>query len=244
MNKKLICGILVAGFSVTACANASLFAPSLKTEMDKVSYAIGFEIGNGFNKQSINVQPAQFEAGFNDGLTAKKPAMTQEDMQSTLNDYQKKLISAQMAKQQLAASANQTASDAYLKKIAAEPGVTQIQPGLYYKVITAGTGKMPSAKDVVTVNYEGTLPDGTVFDSSYKRGQPATFPLNQVIPGWTAALQKMPVGSTWMLYIAPSLAYGTTAPAQIGPNQALTFKVELLSIQKTGAKAAKAVKAK
>src|SRR6185312_14814170 len=111
-------------------------------------------------------------------------------------------------------------SQAYIQKIAAQPGVKQLAPGLYYQVITAGTGRMPGPTDVVTVNYEGTLPDGTVFDSSYKRGQPATFQVNQVIPGWTKALQKMPVGSTWMVYMTPDLAYGVYAPPQIGPNQA------------------------
>ncbi len=230
MNKKIVCLAVAIGLGVTACANASFFSPSLKTEMDKVSYAIGFDIGNGFKTQGINVEADQFNAGFQDGLSGKKPAMTSQDMQSTLMTYQKNMMQQAMAKQQALAASNMAASQAYMQKIAAEPGVKQIGPGLYYKVITAGTGKMPSPKQVVTVNYEGTLPNGTVFDSSYQRGQPASFQLNQVIPGWTQALQKMPVGSTWMVYMAPDLAYGVNAPPQIGPNQALTFKIDLISL--------------
>lgn len=230
MNKKRLCLIIAAGVAVTACANAALFSPSLKTEIDKVSYAIGFEIGNGFKNQNLNIESDQFTAGFNDGLKGKTPAMTPADMQSTLTTYQQKIMQESLLKQKEASMTNQTASDAYLKKIAAEPGVQQIEPGLYYKVIVAGKGKMPGPKEIVTVNYEGSLSNGTVFDSSYKRGQPVSFALNQVIPGWTKALQKMPQGSTWMVYIAPNLAYGQAAPPQIGPNQALTFKVELLSI--------------
>jgi FKBP-type peptidyl-prolyl cis-trans isomerase len=104
--------------------------------------------------------------------------------------------------------------------------------GLQYKVITEGKGDKPKASDTVVVNYKGTLVDGTEFDSSYKRGEPATFPVNQVIPGWTEALQMMPVGSKWELAIPPALAYGENAPPEIGPNQALVFEVELMSIKK------------
>ncbi len=232
MNKKIICLAVAIGLGVTACANATFFSPSLKTEMDKVSYAIGFDIGNGFKTQGIGIENTQFQAGVQDGLSGKTPAMTPQDMQSTLVAYQKTMMQQAMAKQQTLATTNLTASQAYLTKVAAEPGVKQLAPGLYYQVMTAGTGKMPTAKQTVTVNYEGTLPDGTVFDSSYKRGQPVSFQLNQVIPGWTQALQKMPVGSTWMVYMSPDLAYGVNAPQQIGPNQALTFKIELISIGK------------
>ncbi len=230
MNKKIICLAVAIGLGVTACANATFFSPSLKTEMDKVSYAIGFDIGNGFKTQGINVEADQFQAGVQDGLNGKTPAMTPADMQATLMAYQKTMMQQAMEKQQTLATTNATASQAYLTKIAAEPGVKQLAPGLYYQVLTAGTGKMPTAKQVVTVNYEGTLPDGTVFDSSYKRGQPASFQLNQVIPGWTQALEKMPVGSTWMVYMSSDLAYGANAPQVIGPNQALTFKINLISI--------------
>ena len=230
MNKKIICLAVAIGLGVTACANATFFSPSLKTEMDKVSYAIGFDIGNGFKTQGINIESDQFQAGMQDGLKGKTPAMAPADMQATLMSYQKSMMQQAMAKQQALAASNMAASQAYMTKIEAEPGVKQLAPGLYYQILTQGKGKIPSGKQIVTVNYEGTLPNGTVFDSSYKRGQPTSFQLNQVIPGWTQAVQKMPVGSTWMIYKAPDLAYGVNAPPQIGPNQALTFKIELVSI--------------
>ncbi len=228
MNKKLIIMAMAVGFGTTACINAA--APALSSEMDKVSYAIGYDIGNGFKTQGLGIEPAQFQAGFDAGLSGKAALMTTTDMQATLTQYQKEMMKQAAQKQQAAAATNMTASTAYLKQISTEAGVKELAPGLYYKVMTAGTGKIPGPKDTVTVNYEGTLVNGTVFDSSYKRGQPASFQVGQVIPGWTKTLENMPVGSTWMVYIAPDLAYGNYAPPQIGPNQALTFKIDLISI--------------
>jgi FKBP-type peptidyl-prolyl cis-trans isomerase FklB len=233
MNKPLLkCMAIVLGLSTMSISYASVFGPTLSSDMDKVSYSIGYDIGSNFKSQNININSDPFESGFKDGLTGKTPAMSQDQMQSTLMGFQKQMMQKSMEQQQQLAASNLTASQAYLKQIAGQGGVKQLAPGLYYKVLTAGTGKIPTAKDIVTVNYEGTLPDGTVFDSSYKRGQPATFQVNQVIPGWSKTLQKMPAGSTWMVYMAPDLAYGTYAPPQIGPNQALTFKIELLSVGK------------
>lgn len=243
LMKKMMFKATVAAVSlgIVSLSYASIFSsgPTLKTDTDKVSYSIGYDIGSNFKSQNINIESDQFAAGFNDGLNGKTPAMTQDDMQATLMAFQKQMMQQAMQKQQQLAQTNLAASQAYLQKISTQTGVTQLAPGLYYQVVTAGTGKVPKASDVVTVNYEGTLPDGTVFDSSYKRGQPATFQVNQVIPGWTKVLQKMPAGSTWMVYIAPDLAYGTYAPPQIGPNQALTFKIELISINKPGSVKAK-----
>lgn len=236
--KKPVLKITMLALTLSAISTsyASIFGPSLDSDMDKVSYAIGYDIGSNFKSQNINIESAQFEAGFNDGLGGKTPAMTQDQMQATLANFQKQMMQKSMAQQQALAAKNLAASQTYLKQVAAQSGVKELAPGLYYKVITAGTGKIPTAKDMVTVNYEGTLPDGTVFDSSYKRGQPATFQVNQVIPGWSKTLQKMPAGSTWMVYMAPDLAYGAYAPPQIGPNQALTFKIDLISVQKTSKK--------
>jgi FKBP-type peptidyl-prolyl cis-trans isomerase FklB len=130
---------------------------------------------------------------------------------------------------------NQSAGDAFLAGNKTKPGVITLADGLQYKVIKEGTGTQPSAQDIVTVHYVGTLVDGSEFDSSYKRGEPATFPVNGVIPGWTEALQKMKVGSVWELYIPASLAYGEAgAPPVIGPNEVLVFKVELLATKKQG----------
>lgn len=233
MKKSLLkLTTLTIALGAMSVSYASMFGPSLDSDMDKVSYSIGYDIGSNFKSQNIAIEPDQFQAGLKDGLNGKTPAMTPEQMQSTLANFQKQMMQKSIEKQQALAASNLAASQAYLKQVASQAGVKELAPGLYYKVITAGTGKIPGAKDTVTVNYEGTLPDGTVFDSSYKRGQPATFQVGQVIPGWSKTLQKMPAGSTWMVYMAPDLAYGNYAPPQIGPNQALTFKIELISVGK------------
>ncbi|MDF2691471.1 MAG: mip [Gammaproteobacteria bacterium] len=229
MKKIIIAGIALA--VTTACVSSAyaLFGTDLKSQMDKVSYAIGYDVGNNFKTQNISINASSFEAGFETGLQGKQPVMTPAQMQATLQDFQQQMMENMAQKQAATAAQNLAASQAYMQKIASQPGVNQLEDGLYYQVITAGKGRIPSANDIVTVNYEGTLPNGTVFDSSYQRNQPLSFPVNQVIPGWQKALEKMPVGSTWMVYIAPQLAYGQSAPPVIGPNQALTFKIELLS---------------
>ncbi len=224
MKQKLMIALVVAGFSTATFAKAV----SLRSQMDQVSYSVGYDIGKGFSTQQLGVEQAQFEAGFSAGLNGTTPAMTPQQMQTVLMSYQKQMQQQGLQKQQPAAATNLQASQAYLAKIAKQPGVVQLQPGLYYKVLTKGTGPVPAATDTVSVNYEGTLPNGTVFDSSAQHGGPASFQVNQVIPGWSTVLQKMPVGSTWVVYIAPGLAYGVSAPPQIGPNQALTFKIQLL----------------
>ena len=151
-------------------------------------------------------------------------------MKEIMSSFQKQMMAKSQEKANLTAATNKKASNAYIAKVANMKGVKKITDGLYYKIIKAGKGTIPKATDTVTVNYEGKLVNGTVFDSSYKRGKPAEFKVNQVIPGWTKALEKMPQGSTWMLYIAPDLAYGKFAPPSIGPEQALIFKVELIKV--------------
>lgn len=225
--KKLIAAISIA----TMTLGVGLAASTLNTEMDKVSYAIGYNLGKNFKEQEIDVNQGSLDAGLTAGLNAQKSAMTEKDMKAVMENFQKEMMAKMLKKQDEEAKKNQAESDTYLAKIAKEPGVKMLEKGLYYKVIKTGTGPVPTAKDTVEVNYEGTLNDGKVFDSSYKRGEPATFRIDEVIPGWTKALVHMPVGSTWMLYIAPDLAYGKFAPPTIGPNQALTFKVDLLSIK-------------
>lgn len=201
-------------------------------DMGKVSYTIGYNIGKSFKQNSVKVNKDQFNKGLNDGLTGKAGSLTEEQMKTTMTNFQKSMMERGQEKAKIQAVANQKASTNYMQKVAKMKGVKKIEDGLYYKVLKAGSGTVPTANDSVTVNYEGTLVDGTVFDSSYKRGKPAEFQVNQVIPGWTKALEKMPQGSTWMLYIAPDLAYGKFAPPSIGANQALTFKVELINVTK------------
>jgi FKBP-type peptidyl-prolyl cis-trans isomerase len=216
---------------------------ALTTQKDKASYAIGMNIGKGLKenltKDQVDVNNDILVRGMRDALAGNKPLLTEEEsqavltsLQADLRKHQKELHDAEVAK-------NSSAGTAFLASNKAKPGVVALPSGLQYKVITAGNGPKPTAEDVVVCNYKGTLIDGTEFDSSYKRGKPATFPVGRVIKGWTEALQLMPVGSKWELYIPPSLAYGETGTngGPIGPDQTLVFEVELMSIQpKTEAK--------
>jgi FKBP-type peptidyl-prolyl cis-trans isomerase len=210
---------------------------ALKTQKDKVSYAIGVNIGKSLHKDAVDVDPAIFIRGMKDALAGGKLLLTDEDMKGTLDILQAQLRKRQEELTQEAADANKKAGDAFLAENKAKPGVVALPSGLQYKVVTEGTGPKPAATDSVVCNYRGTLLNGTEFDSSYKRGQPATFPVNGVIKGWTEALQLMPVGSKWQLFVPPDLAYGSRGVgSDIGPEATLVFEVELISIQDKGAK--------
>jgi FKBP-type peptidyl-prolyl cis-trans isomerase FklB len=228
--------ILSAACALTATAYAATATKDSKSgsvDMGKASYTIGYNIGKSFHQNNVDVNNAQFNKGFSAGTKGSKSALTEKEMKDTMEAFQKSMMEKGQEKAKIQAVANQKASTNYMLKVAKMKGVKKIEDGLYYKALKAGSGTLPTANDTVTVNYEGKLVDGTVFDSSYKRGQPAEFQVNQVIPGWTKALEKMPQGSTWMLYIAPDLAYGKLAPPSIGPNQALIFKVELIKVTKS-----------
>ena len=227
--KKLLTIALIPVFA--SAVGFATTAPALKTQQDQVSYTIGYELGKNLQNQQVTVDPTIFNEGFTAALNNKTPLLTPAQMQAVMKTFQTEMMQKMMAKQKAAADNNQQASDAYMAKIAKEPGVKMLAPGLYYSVQTEGTGPMPKATDTVVVNYSGSLSNGKIFDSSYQRGKPATFQVNQVIPGWTQALEHMPVGSKWTVYIAPNLAYGQYAPPVIGPNQALTFTIDLMSIQ-------------
>ncbi len=192
------------------------------------SYVIGYNLGNKFKMDQVNIQLGRFINGMQDAAHGKASSINKAQAEVAMKAF----IHAKTQQYQASMNKNEKASAAYLAKIQQQAGVKTLTKGLYYKVITQGNGKVPAATDTVSVNYEGSLANGKVFDSSYKRGQPTSFQVNKVIPGWTKALEKMPVGSTWELYIAPELAYGAQAPSIIGPNQALTFKVSLLKIEK------------
>ena len=236
MKNMTITAIAAATALAVGTAHAGWFSGSkskadLSSQMGKVSYSIGYDLGKNFHAQNIDVNAATLEAGLNDGMKGAKPQLSDAEMKSTMQAFQKEMIQKAMTKEKQMAQDNMKASEAYLAKVAKEPGVKMLEKGLYYKVVKQGTGPVPKAADTVTVNYKGMLPDGKVFDSSYKRGKPATFKLDKVIPGWTKALEHMPQGSTWEIYIAPNLAYGKFAPPVIGPNQALTFQVDLMKIK-------------
>jgi FKBP-type peptidyl-prolyl cis-trans isomerase FklB len=239
-SQLLIGGVLtalgayaLAGTATTATTRATATAAAANTapDMAKVSYLIGYQMGQTAKSQGVDLHTDTFSNGLTAGYAGTPSKYSDDDSKATMQAFQKYMENQMMNKQTQASDQNQQASDAYMAKIAKEPGVIKITDGLYYKVIQEGKGQIPTAKDTVKVNYEGSLINGTVFDSSYKRNSPISFGVNQVIPGWTQALQKMPVGSTWMVYIAPDLAYGKFAPPVIGPNQALIFKIELLGVQ-------------
>jgi len=207
-------------------------ASTLTTQKDKVSYALGMNLGVNLHKQSVEVDPKILLQGLEDGMAGGKTQLSEEQARATLTELQNDLRKKQQEKMQQAGDSNKKEGDAFLAANKGKEGVVTLPSGLQYKVLSAGTGPKPTAGDSVVCNYRGTLIDGTEFDSSYKRGQPATFPVGGVIKGWTEALQLMPVGSKWQLFVPAELAYGERGPSpDIGPNATLIFDVELLSIQ-------------
>ena len=206
---------------------------TLKTDKDKASYAIGLNMGKTMRRDSVDVDPAILLRGMKDGLSdSKTPLLTDEEMRTALVALQGEVRKAQQEKLQALSESNKKAGDAFLEENKAKEGVVALPSGLQYKVLQEGTGPKPTPSDTVVCNYRGTLIDSTEFDSSAKHGKPATFPVNGVIKGWTEALQLMPVGSKWQLFIPPDLAYGPRgAGPVIGPNATLIFEVELLSIE-------------
>jgi len=213
-------------------ATKSTAATALKTPKDKFSYALGMNLGASLHKQAVDVDPSVVAQGLRAALAGGKTLMTQEEAQAALMEVQNELRKKQQEKMQVAGEANKKEGEAFLAANKGKEGVVTLPSGLEYKILKAGTGPKPTASDSVVCNYRGTLMNGTEFDSSYKRGQPATFPVNGVIKGWTEALQLMPVGSKWQLFVPSSLAYAERgAGGEIGPNATLIFEVELLSIQ-------------
>ncbi len=218
MKLKLIVVLGVLFFVSQVSAEEKLV---LKSQKEKVSYIIGMNIGSNFKRQLIDIDPGILMKGIQEALAGAKPLLTEQEIQETMVAFQKELM--EKYKKQ---------GEDFLAENKKKEGIKTLPDGLQYKVIKAGTGKKPKADDTVTVNYRGTLIDGTEFDSSYKRGQPATFPVSGVIPGWTEALQLMQEGSKWELFIPSNLAYGERGrPGIIGPNAALIFEVELVSIR-------------
>ena len=194
---------------------------ALKSQKDKVSYIIGMDIGTNLKKQSIDIDSNILAKGVKDALSGGKPLLTEQEIQETMIAFQKEVMEKQKKR-----------GEAFLAENKNKEGVKTLPSGLQYKVIKAGTGKTPKLNNTVTTHYRGTLIDGTEFDSSYKRGQPVSFPVSGVIPGWTEALQLMQEGAKWQLFIPPNLGYGERgAGGVIGPNATLIFEMELISIQ-------------
>src|SRR5437660_12709336 len=202
-------------------------SPQLKDQKDKVSYSIGMQIGFNLARQKVDINPDILAAGIKDSI-AGKPQLTADQVKDVMAQFEKDMEQ----KQKQLGEKNKTEGAKFLEENKNKPGVKTTASGLQYKVEKEGTGAQPKATEMVTVNYRGTLIDGTEFDSSYKRGQPATFPLNGVIKGWTEALQLMKVGSKYQLFVPSNLAYGErSVGADIAPNATLIFAVDLLDVQ-------------
>jgi len=220
------------GTKNSTSATKSNTGPALTTDKEKDSYAFGLNIGRGLSKQPVDLDAAAVARGLKDALSGSKSLLTDEEAAADLAQLKDQAQKASDAKMQELGAENQKAGAAFLAENKTKEGVVTLPSGLQYKILTAGTGPKPTAADTVVCQYKGTLLDGTEFDSSYKRGQPATFAVGKVIKGWTEALQLMPVGSKWQLFIPADLAYGERGAGNvIPPNATLVFEVELVSIQ-------------
>lgn len=227
--KNLIIAIVALCFVTAVWAEEK---SALKDTKDKVSYSIGLDIGSTLKKQNIDVNTDTLFAGLKDALTGAKPQMTEEQMKETMAAFSKELRDKQMAAMQEATQKNASVGQKFLAENKTKPGVKTTASGLQYKVLKEGSGPSPKETDTVVTNYRGTLINGTEFDSSYKRNEPVTFPVNGVIKGWTEALQLMKKGAKYQLFVPAELAYGPRGAGQdIGPNETLIFEVELVDIK-------------
>jgi len=218
-------------------AEAEAEAVVLESQEQRISYLLGMENGKGIQSTGIEVDMAAYQKGFGDSLSGAQPQLSEVESAETIQAFQAQMHAkreeAQKAQQdalELQAASNREESVAFLKANAVKEGVVTTESGLQYLVIEAGTGAVPAIDHIVEVHYAGRLLDGTEFDSSIKRGEPVQFGVTQVIPGWTEALQLMPEGSKWELYIPSELAYGSGGQGPIGPNATLIFEVELLQV--------------
>ena len=228
--KYLLTIVLVIGFLFSVSLAAETI--ELKDQKDKESYSFGYQFGQSLKAQGLDISLEIYTSGIKDALAGKEPQMSQEEIRTTIAEVQKRIMAARQKDLMEKSAKNLEEGKKFLAENQKKEGIKTLPSGLQYKILAEGSGKMPKAEDRVTVNYKGTLTDGTEFDSSYKRGQPATLPVNGVIKGWTEALQLMKEGSKWQLFIPPELAYGERgAGSTIPPNSALIFEVELISVQ-------------
>ena len=204
--------------------------PEPKDENDRIGYSIGYQIGGDFKRQGVEIRPELIVKGIQDALAGAEPLMAPEEMKRTLVEMKRKIVAAQQEERKKPGEKNLAEGKAFLAGNAKKEGVVTLPSGLQYKVLKDGEGVSPGAADNVTVHYRGTLIDGTEFDSSYGRGNPATFRVNAVIPGWTEALRKMKAGARWQLFIPSHLGYGERSSGRIPPNSTLIFEVELISV--------------
>lgn len=252
MKKQFILTAVMASvLALTACnsdgsASKAKAISEASTDVEKVGYSLGYLTGKSSKDEIPDLDIKAFEQGLKDGRATDekaKPALTEEQMQKVLTDYQKKREEDMVKEIEAKAKTNKEAGEKFLAENANKEGVVKTASGLQYKVITEGSGPKPKATDVVTVHYEGKLIDGKVFDSSYERGEPVQFPLNQVIKGWTEGVQLMSPGSKYEFFIPSDLAYGEAGNPAIEPNSVLIFTVELLG-EEAAKKASADAKAK
>jgi FKBP-type peptidyl-prolyl cis-trans isomerase FklB len=229
MKLKLvvILAILLLASQVGAADQATLKSPK-----EKLSYSIGVDIGNTLKRQQIDADAAVLGQGIKDAMSGGKLLLSEQEIRETMQSFQKDMVAKQTERMKKVGEENKKSGEAFLAENKKKPGIVTLPDGLQYKIVKEGAGKSPKATDTVTVNYRGTLIDGSEFDSSFKRGEPASFQVNGVIAGWTEALQKMKPGAKWQLFIPSNLAYGERgAGNMIGPNATLIFDVDLISVK-------------
>ncbi|HYQ72479.1 MAG TPA: FKBP-type peptidyl-prolyl cis-trans isomerase [Gammaproteobacteria bacterium] len=204
--------------------------PELPDENDRINYSLGYQIGGDLKRQHVEVNSEMLLRGIEDAMSDAKPLLGEDEMHRTLVELKRKVVALQAQAQAAAQQKNLQAGEDFLAENAKHEGVVTLPSGLQYRVLETGSGRQPSATDTVSVHYRGTLIDGTEFDSSYSRNKPATFRADRVIPGWREALQLMPEGAKWELFIPAKLAYGPRSVGKIPPNSTLVFEVQLLEV--------------
>ena len=223
---------IITGFLIIGCESSdNQQAPKLETAIDSVSYSIGVDIGKNMKTQELDINDKAMFAGWSAAFNGDTLQLTEQDMLATLNNFRKVMQEKVQQRAKAQAEENLDKGNTFLAENAKKEGVVTLESGLQYKVIEEGSGETPTEKSKVTVHYRGTLLNGEEFDSSYKRGQPYTTPVTNVIKGWTEALQLMPVGSKWELYVPSNLAYGNSSRGPGGPNSTLVFEIDLLGIE-------------
>lgn len=234
INAAAGAALLLAVVAVAGCQQGQYEAAqgaTLETDAQKANYGFGLQVGTSLKGLDSHLEMAAFLRGIQDAMEERDPAVTQDDIQNAMMQLQTTINEEQQAEMAVKGEENKQAGEAFLAENAAKAGVMTTESGLQYEVLREGDGPKPGPDDEVTINYRGTLPDGTQFDSSYDRGQPSTFQVGGVIQGFAEALQMMPVGSQYRFVIPADLAYGEAGSGPlIGPNQTLIFEVEMISI--------------